>query len=205
MTDTSPVTPSTFKKIFETIRWLVPTILLFFFIRWYIFQPLIVSGDSMFPTFKNGEYFLADEVSYRFQDPKRGEVIVFYDPCKKSAARGMRCTEGAKIIIKRIIGLPGETIFVDSNGVLIKNKEYPDGFILTEPYITEKTIGTMTEPITLDDRSYFVMGDNRSVSYDSRFWGALDKGFIIGRPLVRLFPPSRLSLFPGTNEITPTP
>lgn len=188
------------KIVLETLRWLVPTVLLFFFIRFYIFQPLIVSGDSMFPTFKNGQYFLADEVSYRFEDPKRGDVIVFYDPCKQSDFRHLPCSTGAKIIIKRIIALPGETIFVDGEKVTIKNAAHPDGFTLDEPYLKGIKPGTMTAPLMLDENSYFVMGDNRPVSYDSRFWGALDKKYIIGRPLVRLFPPNTISLFPGTTE-----
>lgn len=207
MTESSPVLPkenSRVKKVLETLRWLVPTILLFFFIRFYIFQPLIVSGDSMFPTFKNSEYFLADEVSYRFINPKRGDVIVFHDPCKKSDFRELPCNSGAKIIIKRIVGLPNETVFVDGQNTIIKNAENPDGFTLNEPYLHGISPGIMERPVTLDEDSYFVMGDNRGVSYDSRMWGALEEKYIIGRPLVRLFPPNRLTLFPGTLELTQT-
>lgn len=156
-------------------------------IRAYVAQPFIVSGASMDPTFATGQYLIVDQLSYHFEDPKRGEVIIFRYP---------RDTE--TFFIKRIIGLPGETISVDNGKVTIINTEKPDGFLLDEAaYITKdhKTSDTFT--LTLGHDEYFVMGDNRPQSSDSRAWGPLEDKYIVGRPFARLLPLTKISVFPG--------
>jgi signal peptidase I len=149
--------------------------------RLYVAQPFIVDGLSMYPTFNNGHYLIIDEISYRFKTPERGSVIVFKPP-----------RDPGKYFIKRVIGLPGETVRIENGQVTIINAENPDGFTLDEPYVELTKEDNMS--FILSDGEYFVMGDNRSQSADSRIWGAVPEANIIGRPIIRFFPPT---LFPG--------
>ena len=149
--------------------------------RLYIAQPFIVDGESMDPTFKTGHYLIVDELSYRFKTPERGSVIVFKYP-----------KDPSKQFIKRIIGLPGETVVIKDGAVTIVNAENTDGFILDEPYV--KLAKPDTATYTLSEEEYFVMGDNRLRSSDSRIWGPVPKDHIVGRPILRVMPPG---FFPG--------
>ncbi|HEU5114874.1 MAG TPA: signal peptidase I [Candidatus Paceibacterota bacterium] len=153
-------------------------------IRLWIAQPFIVNGSSMDTTFRDGEYLIVDELSYRFHEPERGDVLIFKYP-----------QDTSKYFIKRLIGLPGETVVVKSDSVTIINKDHPQGIQLNEPYIHSRTFGNMT--VTLSNDEYFVMGDNRLVSSDSRVWGPLPKSDIIGRPILRLLPFSQIGMWPG--------
>lgn len=154
-------------------------------IRYFIAQPFVVVGASMYPSFENGDYLIVDEISYRFNDPKRGDVIVFVPP-----------TNQKEHYIKRIIGLPGETVSVLNNIVTIKNKENPLGFVLSESYVHSER--DTAKEVTLGEGEYFVMGDNRAVSSDSRIWGPIKKESISGRALLRLYPLSSVSYKPGS-------
>jgi signal peptidase I len=160
-------------------------------IRFFVAQPFIVSGSSMDPTFMNGQYIIVDELSYKLGKPERGDVVIFSYPQDKS-----------KYFIKRIIGLPEETVSIQGSAVSIKNTEHPEGFTLNESYIDRKSENDLS--LTLKDGEYFVMGDNRPASYDSRFWGPLPEDLIIGRPLVRLLPFSSLSFLPGSLPAEPS-
>ncbi|MBP9771871.1 MAG: signal peptidase I [Candidatus Pacebacteria bacterium] len=171
----------------ELIRFALITLFIVLPIRIYIAQPFIVSGSSMDPTFESGEYLIVDELSYRLRPPERGDVIIFRFPHDTS-----------KFFIKRIIGLPNETVAVNGQEVTIENAEHPEGFILDESYVTHETFGTLRS--TLGDDEYFVMGDNRPASSDSRIWGTLKKDLIIGRALIRLLPVSEASLLPGKHR-----
>ncbi len=154
-------------------------------IRLFIAQPFIVSGASMIPNFQHGNYLIIDELSYRFEEPKRGEVVVFRFPYQPS-----------KFLIKRIVGLPTETVVIEGNTITIRNAVHPDGFIWRQGAITSS--GRPAEQsVVLGTDEYFVLGDNRDESADSRLWGALPRGNITGRPIVRLFPLSKLAFFPG--------
>ena len=155
-------------------------------IRYFIAQPFIVVGSSMYPTFQNGDYLIVDEISYRFEKPQRGEVIVFRPPPPNNTKDHF---------IKRIIGLPGETVSVIGNTVTIKNKDYPNGFTLSESYVSSER--DASKEVTLGDNQYFVMGDNRAVSSDSRVWGAINSDEISGKALLRLFPFQSISFLPG--------
>ncbi|HVS79637.1 MAG TPA: signal peptidase I [Candidatus Paceibacterota bacterium] len=158
--------------------------------RIFIAQPFIVNGASMDPTFKSGDYLIVDQLSYRFENPPRGSVVVFKYP-----------KDTTKYFIKRIIGLPGETVSIQGSSVTIKNAENPAGFTLDEPYIQfPKTDDNLT--VTLGPTQYFVMGDNRLGSSDSRAWGPVDKSLIIGRPILRLFPLGEIGIFPGGYDET---
>ncbi len=165
-------------------------VVIFALIRFYIAEPFLVFGKSMEPNFKGGDYLIVDEISYRFKDPKRGDVIVLTPPIAE---------QQKDHFIKRIIGLPGETIIVAGNKVTIKNKENPEGILLQEPYVEFQS--TKEAIYELGPDQYFVMGDNRAVSDDSRHWGPLTKNEITGKPLLRLFPLENISLFPGKTTI----
>lgn len=153
-------------------------------VRYILVQPFLVSGSSMEPTFQSGDYILINEISYRIRNPERGEVVVFHYPGDEKV-----------YFIKRIIGLPNEKVMVQDGKVLIFNKEHPEGFTIHESYLPEsiKTIGN--KEITLKEGEYFVMGDNRNSSYDSRQWGSLNKKEIIGMAWLRLWPLNKVMAF----------
>ena len=137
----------------------------------------------MEPNFENGEYLLIDELSYYFRPVERDEVVVFHYPLDTS-----------KYYIKRVIGLPEETVEIKNNQVTIYNDRYPNGFTLNESYLPKSltTDGQIKEKLGKDE--YFVLGDNRPVSYDSRRWGVLPKNDIVGRVWVRAWPFSRATI-----------
>ncbi len=170
----------------EILKFTIIALIIVIPVRTYIAQPFIVSGPSMDPTFDTGQYLIVDQVSYRFADPKRNDVIVFRYP-----------RDPKVFYIKRIIGLPGETVSVNSGDVSIINSAHPDGILLDESYIAQNHRVTDTFKITLGPTEYFVMGDNRAESSDSRAWGPLDKKYIVGRPVLRLLPFSKISVIPG--------
>lgn len=153
-------------------------------IRVFIAQPFIVSGSSMEPTFTHGEYLIVDELSYRLSGPDRGDVIIFRYP-----------QDPSKFFIKRIIGLPSETVAIEDGIVTITEPDDMETFTLNEPYIERKSSDHFN--VTLDNDEYFVLGDNRTASSDSRVWGPLDEKFIVGRALLRLLPVARASVLPG--------
>jgi signal peptidase I len=147
----------------------------------------VVSGASMDPTFASGQFLVVDRLTYRFEKPQRGDVIIFEYPNNPSV-----------YYIKRVIGLPGETIRIKDGAVTIINASHPSGYELTESYIEPIHASHDTEPdIKLNSTEYFVMGDNRSQSSDSRVWGPLENHFIVGRPVVRLLPFDKISILPG--------
>lgn len=141
----------------------------------------------MEPNYHQGDYLLVDEISYRFNSPQRGEVIIFRFPGNPS-----------QFYIKRIIGLPGETVTIDEGTVIIKESEDGQGFELKEDYLdTVDTSGNLE--ITLSDSEYFVLGDNRSASHDSRRWGPLGENFIIGKVFLRAWPFDQFDLIEAPN------
>lgn len=170
-----------FWEVAEVILIAVITV---FFVRSYLMQPFLVSGASMEPNFSTGNYLLIDEVTYRLRAPERGEVVVFKYPNDPSV-----------YYIKRIIGLPGDRVIVKDGGVEIINNDNPEGLRIDEAYLDKnlKTMGDIDS--TLNDGEYFVMGDNRSFSYDSRSWGVLPKDNIIGIVRLRLFPFNSIEAF----------
>lgn len=176
--------------LLEIVRFAIIALIIVLPIRWFVAQPFIVSGASMEETFHGGEYLIVDQLSYYFEEPQRGDVIIFRYPADPS-----------KFFIKRLIGLPGDTIIIDGNVVTIRNKEYPAGVILDEPYINTMQPNTFLTEV-LQDGEYFVMGDNRDASSDSRRWGILSRDKIIGRAFLRLFPLSQVGIFPGMYDAT---
>lgn len=173
-------------SVWDWIKTIAIALLIALPIRYFIAEPFIVSGASMYPTFSSGQFLIVDRLTYRFEEPKRGDVIVFQYP-----------NDPRVYFIKRIIGLPGETLSVKGGKVTAKSRDNPQGTEISEPYINNDRASYDEFERNLDGNEYFVMGDNRLESSDSRVWGPLDRQFIIGRPIVRLFPPLSMSLFPG--------
>jgi signal peptidase I len=157
-------------------------------VRSFIAQPFVVSGASMVPTFENRDYLIIDELSYHFREPARGEVIVFHPP-----------TDMSTYYIKRVIGIPGDTIVIRNSVVTRIDPEHPDGIVLDEEYITPDAAGDNFS-ITIPEGQYFVMGDNRPASYDSRKWGLLPRKNITGRAFLRLFPFNEIAALPGYHS-----
>ena len=151
-------------------------------IRYFLFQPFVIQGSSMEPNFHNADYLIVDELSYRFRDPRRGEVIVFKFPYDTS-----------KRFIKRIIGLPGETIEIKDGKVTVTTVD-GKAMVLTEPYIPDGFDAPDMSSYKLGDNQYFVLGDNRVYSSDSQDWGELPAKNIIGRVEFRLWPLKDLSV-----------
>lgn len=171
--------------------WIIGVIVIVKLIQAFIIQPFIVDGGSMLPTFHNQEFLLVDKLSYLIRTPKRGEVMIF------------KLQEGdnkylGKYLIKRVIGLPGERVVVLNGITTIYNKENPNGFMLDESFVVYKDIHKNID-VTLDDHHYFMMGDNRAQSYDSRDWGPLDASAIRGQALIRILPASAFMYEPGRH------
>jgi signal peptidase I len=169
------------KFIWDTIKLVVIALLIVVPVRVFIFQPFVVNGQSMEPNYHSADYLIVDEVSYRLHTPQRGDVIVFKYPKNPTYK-----------YIKRVIGLPGETveirnsqIFITANGVaqkLIESSYLPN--LTVESWIKNNNM----EALTLGQDQYFVLGDNRNNSSDSRIWGLLPASNIIGKTFVRLSP-----------------
>lgn len=162
--------------IFEIVKIFIIALAIVIPIRYFLFQPFVVKGQSMEPNFHNGDYLIIDELSYRFREPQRGEIIVFKSPIDPFSC-----------YIKRIIGLPGETIEIKNGVVEVYTKHGP--MVLNEKsYLPDdmKTPGDLK--ISLPEDHYFVLGDNRFQSYDSRKFGPLPRKNIVGRVYLRAWP-----------------
>ncbi|MEK7634574.1 MAG: signal peptidase I [Patescibacteria group bacterium] len=174
-----------FYTIWEIIEVALIAIVSVIIIRSFIVQPFLVYGSSMEPNFHNNDYLLIDEISYRFKNPERGEVIVFKYPGNENY-----------YYIKRIIGLPGEEIQVKDGKITIFNQNFPEGFVLDEDYIPTNLETTGNgQKIKLEAEKYFVLGDNRQFSFDSRGWGPLSENEIIGMVRLRLWPLNKVMAF----------
>ncbi len=170
----------------ELLKFVLIAAAIVFPIRLFVAQPFIVSGASMDPTFHNGQYLIVDELSYRLEAPSRGDVIIFRYP-----------KDPTEFFIKRIIGLPNETVSIDGNAITVIKV---DGKIisLSEPYVVNHGNGSANS-YSLKADEYFVMGDNRPESSDSRVWGTLPRDNIVGRAFMRLLPFDAVGFFPGST------
>jgi len=151
-------------------------------VRYFLIQPFIVKGASMEPNFYESEYLIIDELTFNFRTPERGEIIVFRPPEHEE-----------QYYIKRVIGLPGEKVEIQNGIITIYTLDIPNGFVLNESYINEVTEGRDLRILGEDE--YYVMGDNRDESLDSRFFGAVPLDHFIGRVWVRGLPIDRAATF----------
>jgi len=187
--------------IIEIIKVFFWALIIILPIRVFLFQPFFVQGASMEPNFEDGEYLIINELGYKetdvgfdnlhlfsvnpFKDLQRGDVVVFRYPKNPS-----------QYFIKRIVGLPGETMSINNGRVTIINSDNPSGLVLDESDYLSKDLQTSgNTDQKLGDDEYFVMGDNRSSSHDSRSWGPLKKDKIIGKVFVRAWPFERASIY----------
>jgi signal peptidase I len=162
--------------------------------RQFIVLPFIVRGRSMEPSFYENEYLIVDELSYHFREPQRGEIVVFR-PVSKFREGGVDGEHSREHYIKRVIGLPGETVEIKDRRITLYNEEYPNGTVLAEPYLDDLTPGDSSDYVTLGPDEYYMMGDNRDKSLDSRVIGPQPRSAIVGRVLFRGLPLDRAELF----------
>jgi signal peptidase I len=175
----------------EIIKVVIISLAIIIPVRYFLIQPFYVKGASMEPSFHDHEYLIINEISYRFSTPQRGDIIVFRYP-----------KDPSQYFIKRIIGLPGEKVKIKDGQLYIYNDQYPDGRKLNEDaYLFEETEtpnSGKTEFILGDDE-YFVLGDNREASLDSRRFGPVPRRYIIGKTWVRGWPFDKIAIFQTPN------
>ena len=179
-----------FLEIIETV---VIVLSIFLIVYLFLVQPHQVNGLSMFPTYDNGDYVLTDKISYRTGTPKRGDVVVFKAPEAAQCPKGTGCD-----FIKRVLGVPGDTIEIKDNGVWVNGSLLPEPYIPPENY-TRAGNFTNGRAITLGPDEYFVSGDNRPHSSDSRAWGPITSAEIVGKVFLRYWP---INSFGLTEHVT---
>lgn len=153
-------------------------------IRYFLIQPFYVKGASMEPNFFDHEYLIIDELSYRFNEPARGDIVVFRYP-----------NDPKQYFIKRIIALPGETVEIAAGKVKVFNQEHPNGFYLLEDEYLDQEFTATTRTTTLKSDEFFVMGDNRVSSLDSRYFGPVKRSAVVGKVWLRGWPLDRWKVF----------
>ena len=158
-------------------------------VRYFLIKPFYVKGASMEPNFYDKEYLIIDELSYRLGEPQRGDSVVFKYPL-----------DPRQFFIKRIIGMPGERVLITDGIVKIYNQDNPEGRVLYEPYIASGTKTLQDTDIELQNDEYFLLGDNRTASLDSRAFGPVKRKFIVGRTLLRGWPITEFGLITNNLE-----
>ncbi len=166
-----------FDFIFDAIESIVVALSIFVVFYLFLLQPHQVKGASMDPTFHDGQYILTDKIGYRFHTPERGDVIVFKAPRNPDYD-----------YIKRIIGVPGDKIKVMSGSVYVNGVKLEENYIPSQTMILPGQFLKEDQEVALGSEEYFVLGDNRSQSSDSRQWGVVPKKDIIGRVFFRYWP-----------------
>jgi signal peptidase I len=175
-----------FSFVLELVKIVVISLVIIIPVRYFLIQPFYVKGASMEPNFYDREYLIIDEITYRFEKPKRGDIIVFRYPRNPQ-----------EYFIKRLIGLPGESVQIKDGEVMIFNADQPDGFVLKEDYLEQgvKTYGLSDSKVDLGANEFFVLGDNRNSSKDSRSFGPVNDSYVTGRVLFRGWPFNRVKVF----------
>jgi len=171
-------------SILEIAQIIIISLIIVFLVRSYIIQPFLVKGASMEPNFQDGNYLVIDEVTYRLRQPERGEVVVFRYP-----------RDPKQYFIKRIVGLPNERVEIKNRKIAIYNSKSPNGMDLDESYLPSEDTTKGSVTTQLGPNEYFVLGDNRPFSSDSRYWGSLPKDLIVGRVWIRAWPLNEIGSF----------
>ncbi|MBI4449677.1 signal peptidase I [Candidatus Uhrbacteria bacterium] len=178
--------------LLEVVRVVVVALAIIIPIRYFLIQPFYVKGASMEPNFEDHEYLIIDEISYRLREPQRGDIVVFrypYDP--------------TQFFITRIIGLPGERVEIHDGSVRISNTAHPNGFLLTEPYLASGVTTPGERIVALGTDEFFVLGDNRRQSFDSKDFGPIPRRAMIGRAWLRGWPIEKFGKFDQPEYVTP--
>ncbi|MDQ1284574.1 MAG: signal peptidase [Patescibacteria group bacterium] len=186
--------------IWEVIKIVALAFIIIVPIRVFLFQPFFVQGASMETSFEDGQYLIINELGYKqtslgfdsklltikpFKKMERQTVVVFRYPL-----------DPEKFFIKRIIGLPGEKVEIKNSQITIYNQENPEGFALDETGYLFKSVKTNPDmAVSLKDDEYFVMGDNRTASSDSRVWGPVPQADIMGKVLIRAWPLDKIDVY----------
>lgn len=184
----------------EMIRVFLLAVVIIIPVRVFLFQPFFVQGSSMDPNFADGQYLVISEFGYKQTKVGWGDTAIAVKPFKEIARQDVMVFRFPKnteeFFIKRVIGLPGESIEIRKGKVLIFNKEFPEGFVLDESaYLSPAVLTQDMARVEIGPDQYFAMGDNRMFSYDSRVFGPIDKDKIIGRVLLRAWPIERFSMY----------
>lgn len=173
-----------FEFIVELIKVVLISLAIIIPVRYFLIQPFYVKGASMEPNFYDNQYLIINEISYRFSDPDRGDIVVFKYPLDPS-----------QYFIKRVVGLPGETIEVKEGQVLLYNDSYSDGIVVGETYLEEGDTTNGEDRVVLEDDQYYVLGDNRDSSLDSRRFGPIKRKNIVGKVWFRGWPFTEFKVF----------
>ncbi len=176
--------------LFDIIKTVLIVLVIFFASRYFLVQPFVVEGHSMDPNFSDQEYLLVNRLSYRISTPKRGDVVVFKAPSNPQYD-----------YIKRVIGLPGETVVIKDNHIYVNGQIIQEDYLAADTQTLIKNSKTATLEITLNNDEYFVLGDNREHSSDSREWGVLPKNMIIGKAWLSIYPWKTFGFIPSVSYI----
>lgn len=177
----------------DFIETIVIALSIFLVIYLFFTQPHQVNGQSMVPYFQSGEYVLTDKISYKLGDPQRGDIVVFHAPEAANCPKGTGCD-----FIKRVLGLPGDRVKVENNQIIVNGTPLPEPYIPSD-YDTLPGAFTKNREITLSTDEYFVSGDNRPYSSDSRAWGPINKSNIVGRAFFRYLPLNKMLWIPRVS------
>ncbi len=170
--------------LFELIQIAAISLAIIIPVRYFLIQPFYVKGASMEPNFFDHEYLIIDELSFRLRAPERGEIVVFRYP-----------NDPRQFFIKRVVALPGETVEIRDGQIKVFNDEFPNGFVLPEDEYLQNIFTATNRTVTLKDDEYYVLGDNRVSSLDSRFFGPISRDGIVGRVWLRGWPLDRWKVF----------
>jgi signal peptidase I len=184
MPEASPAPEKKMAFLAELVQVLLISLAIVLPVRYFLVQPFSVKGASMEPNFYDNEYLIIDALTYRLREPVRGEIVVFRPP-----------NDRHDYYIKRVIGLPGETVEIMNGKVKVYNDEHPNGFSLDESIYLETEYTPATQTTTLKPEQYFLMGDNRPASLDSRAFGPVSREAIVGRVWLRGYPLDRWKHF----------
>jgi len=182
-----------FKFFLELLQVLAISLVIIIPVRYFLIQPFYVKGASMEPNFFDHEYLIINELGYRLRDPIRGDIVVFKYP-----------KDPDQYFIKRVIGLPGETVEIIDGKVRIYNKEHANGFFLDETGYIDGVFTSSRQIVQLKEGEYYLMGDNRPASLDSRVFGPVSRDHIVGKVLLRGYPVDRWKLFKSFEYPAPT-
>jgi signal peptidase I len=187
--------------VIEVVKTMLLACIIIIPIRVFLFQPFFVDGESMYATLKNHDYLLVYEHGYKqvslfgttllhpSKELVRGDIVVFHPPLEDKRPPSLfRWFRGQQSFVKRVIGLPGESVAIIGGKVVVYSGDHPVGEVLVEPYIAPGSEMVDMPKVTLTDDQYFMMGDNRMFSYDSRQFGPVSKASIVGKALIRAWP-----------------